>query len=55
MPVKVIEGLPAIDDLRADNIFVMNDERAKNQNIRPLNLLVVNLMPRKLVTERQIL
>ena len=27
MPVKVIEGLPAIDDLRADNIFVMNDER----------------------------
>ncbi len=36
MPVKVIEGLPAIDDLRADNIFVMNDERAKNQNIRPL-------------------
>ncbi|MCT3097638.1 homoserine O-succinyltransferase [Lactococcus lactis] len=55
MPVKVIEGLPAIDDLRADNIFVMNDERAKNQNIRPLNLLVVNLMPRKLITERQIL
>ena len=33
----------------------MNDERAKNQNIRPLNLLVVNLMPRKLITERQIL
>ncbi|MFC4074364.1 homoserine O-succinyltransferase [Lactococcus lactis] len=51
----MIEGLPAIDDLGADNIFVMNDERAKNQNIRPLNLLVVNLMPRKLITERQIL
>ena len=55
MPVKVIEGLPAIDELRADNIFVMDNERAKNQNIRPLNLLVVNLMPRKLITERQIL
>lgn len=55
MPVKVIEGLPAIDELRADNIFVMDNERAKNQNIRPLNLLVVNLMPRKLITDRQIL
>lgn len=55
MPVKVIKGLPAIEDLRADNIFVMDSERAKNQNIRPLNLLVVNLMPRKLITERQIL
>ena len=55
MPVKVIENLPAIDELRADNIFVMDSERAKKQNIRPLNLLVVNLMPRKSVTETQIL
>ncbi|RZI49104.1 homoserine O-succinyltransferase [Lactococcus kimchii] len=55
MPVKVIKNLPAIEELRADNIFVMDSERAKKQNIRLLNLLVVNLMPRKLVTETQIL
>ncbi|QDK69877.1 homoserine O-succinyltransferase [Lactococcus protaetiae] len=55
MPVKVIKNLPAIEDLRADNIFVMDSERARSQNIRPLNLLVVNLMPRKTVTETQLL
>lgn len=55
MPVKVVKNLPAIEQLRADNIFVMDSERAEQQNIRPLNLLIVNLMPRKMVTETQIL
>ncbi|MDR0200471.1 MAG: homoserine O-succinyltransferase [Streptococcaceae bacterium] len=55
MPVKVVKNLPAIEELRRDNIFVMDSERAMTQQIRPLSIVVVNLMPRKLVTETQIL
>lgn len=55
MPVKVVKNLPAIDILRKENIFVMDSERAKTQQIRVLKLLIVNLMPRKEVTETQLL
>lgn len=55
MPVKVIKNLPAIEILQDENIFVMDSDRARTQQIRPLNLLVVNLMPRKQVTETQLL
>ncbi len=55
MPVKVNSQLPAVKLLEADNIFVMDEARAAQQDIRTLNILVVNLMPRKMVTETQIL
>lgn len=55
MPVKVNSQLPAVKQLEADNIFVMDEARASQQDIRTLKLLVVNLMPRKMVTETQIL
>ncbi|MFC4651909.1 homoserine O-succinyltransferase [Lactococcus nasutitermitis] len=55
MPVKIVKNLPATKILQEENIFVMDDERAQNQGIRPMNLLIVNLMPRKQATETQIL
>lgn len=55
MPVKVIKNLPAIKILNEENIFVMPSDRAEHQQIRPLNLLIVNLMPRKTVTETQLI
>lgn len=55
MPVKVNSQLPAVKQLESDNIFVMDEARANQQDIRTLNILVVNLMPRKMVTETQIL
>lgn len=55
MPVKVNKQLPAVKLLEADNIFVMDEARASHQDIRTMNILVVNLMPRKMVTETQIL
>ena len=55
MPIKVIKNLPAITKLAQENIFVMDTERAENQQIRPLQILLVNLMPTKEVTETQIL
>lgn len=55
MPIKVIKNLPAITKLAQENIFVMDTERAENQQIRPLNILLINLMPTKEVTETQIL
>jgi homoserine O-succinyltransferase/O-acetyltransferase len=45
MPIKVIKNLPAITKLAQENIFVMDTERAENQQIRPLQILLVNLMP----------
>ena len=54
MPIKVIKNLPAITKLAQENIFVMDTERAENQQIRPLNILLINLMPTKEVTETQI-
>lgn len=55
MPIKIDKHLPAVEKLRSENIFVMDDDRATHQDIRPLHILVVNLMPQKMVTETQLL
>jgi len=55
MPVKIHDDLPARAELEAENIFVMTEGRAAQQDIRPLRIAVVNLMPTKLVTETQLL
>ncbi len=55
MPVRIPNDLPARAELAEENIFVMTDDRAAHQDIRPLRIAVVNLMPTKLVTETQIL
>lgn len=55
MPVRVPEGLPAVEELKAENIFVMGEHRAATQDIRPLRIAVLNLMPLKLMTETDLL
>lgn len=55
MPITLDKQLAAIDVLRQENIFVMDSQRARTQNIRPLKILVVNLMPKKANTEGQLL
>lgn len=55
MPIKVPADLPALKSLERENIFVMHARRAEEQDIRPLRLLLLNLMPTKLETETQIL
>ena len=55
MPVKIPNDLPAASVLESENIFVMTETRADTQDIRPLDILVVNLMPTKVETETQIL
>ena len=55
MPIKVPDLLPAKEILRKENIFVMDDTRAFHQDIRPLEIAIVNLMPVKQVTEVQLL
>lgn len=55
MPVIIPKGLPANDLLQEENIFVMNDQRAIHQDIRPLEILILNLMPTKIETECQLL
>ena len=55
MPIKIQDGLPAIEVLGDENIFVMTESRAAHQDIRPLRILILNLMPLKIVTENQIL
>lgn len=55
MPVKIPTSLPAIELLRAENIFVMDEHRANSQDIRPLRIVVLNLMPLKIVTETDLL
>lgn len=55
MPVNVPSGLPAIDILNKENIFLMTSERAEHQDIRPLKIAIVNLMPTKIATETQLL
>ena len=54
MPIKVPNNLPAIDILSQENVFVMTDTRAMTQDIRPLKILLLNLMPTKIVTETQL-
>ena len=55
MPITVPEGLPAVATLERENIFVMDHERAIHQDIRPLRILILNLMPTKTDTETQLL
>jgi homoserine O-succinyltransferase/O-acetyltransferase len=55
MPVRIAETLPARATLESENIFVMGEERARHQDIRPLRLAILNLMPTKIATETQLL
>ncbi len=55
MPIKVQSNLPAIKVLESENIFVMPNEVALKQDIRPLKILILNLMPTKIETETQLL
>lgn len=55
MPIKLDKELPALDILRKENVFIMDNKRAKHQDIRPMDFLIVNLMPTKEVTETQLL
>ena len=55
MPIKIPNNLPATSVLEKENIFVMYDDRAYSQDIRPLKILILNLMPTKAVTETQLL
>lgn len=55
MPIKVQSNLPAIKVLESENIFVMPDDVALRQDIRPLKILILNLMPTKITTETQLL
>ncbi|MGI6727996.1 MAG: homoserine O-acetyltransferase MetA [Anaerovoracaceae bacterium] len=54
MPIIVPRGLPAYQTLRDENVFVINEIRAQTQDIRPLRVAIVNLMPTKEVTETQL-
>lgn len=55
MPIKVQNALPAIETLNRENIFVITETRAITQDIRPLRILILNLMPTKIETETQLL
>lgn len=55
MPIKIPNLLPARETLESENIFVMNEIRAEHQDIRPLRIAILNLMPTKIVTETQLL
>ncbi|MCL2539438.1 MAG: homoserine O-succinyltransferase [Oscillospiraceae bacterium] len=55
MPVKIPNGLPAIEILSNENIFVMDATRADTQDIRPLSIAILNLMPTKKTTETQLM
>ena len=55
LPIKIPNDLPASKILKDENIFVMDENRALTQQIRPLKLLILNIMPTKIVTETQLL
>lgn len=55
MPINIPSNLPAFETLQNENIFVMSEERATHQDIRPLRIAIMNLMPTKIVTETQLL
>ena len=55
MPIKIPDKLPATAQLRKENIFVMSEKKAMHQDIRPLKIVIVNLMPTKIATETQLL
>ncbi|MCQ2470486.1 MAG: homoserine O-succinyltransferase [Clostridia bacterium] len=54
MPIKIPNDLPAVQILAQENIFVMTETRAMTQDIRPLRILLLNLMPKKIETETQL-
>ena len=54
MPLIIPKELPAYDELSRENVFVMHRERAQSQHIRPLRILILNLMPTQIVTETQL-
>ncbi len=54
MPIQIPNDLPAVETLHQENIFVMNQQRACTQDIRPLEILLLNLMPTKIITETQL-
>ncbi len=54
MPIKIPVNLPAARTLEQENIFIINEKRATTQDIRPLRILILNLMPTKIVTETQL-
>lgn len=51
MPLRLPDKLPAIELLKQENIFVMDNSRATSQDIRPLRIVILNLMPLKITTE----
>lgn len=55
MPIKINADLPAVNTLEQENIFVMTEQRAETQEIRPLKVAIVNLMPTREITEVQLL
>ena len=55
MPIKIPNSLPARATLEGENIFVMTEYRAIHQDIRPLKLLILNLMPTKIATSATLL
>lgn len=55
MPIKIPDNLPAVEVLQRENIFVMQESRAVHQDIRPLSILLLNLMPKKIETEIHLL
>ena len=54
VPIQIPNDLPAVETLQQENIFVMNENRAIAQDIRPLEIVLLNLMPTKIVTETQL-
>jgi homoserine O-succinyltransferase len=55
MPIRIPNSLPAAEVLTGENIFIMTEERAERQDIRPLSIVLLNLMPKKIETETQLL
>jgi homoserine O-succinyltransferase/O-acetyltransferase len=55
MPIKIPDTLPAREVLSSENIFIMGEDRAYHQDIRPLRIAILNLMPTKIITETQLL
>ncbi|KIQ94048.1 Homoserine O-succinyltransferase [Anoxybacillus thermarum] len=54
MPINIPRDLPAKEILEQENIFVMDEDRAYSQDIRPLNIIILNLMPQKEKAETQL-
>ncbi len=55
MPIRIPDNLPAVETLNSENIFVMSENRAYHQDIRPLKIAILNIMPTKITTETQLL